>query len=336
MATGYRNEWSFKSLGKEDKERNSAPVGAAPATTGVVAFVQSLGLTNLQLIGIAAVSVLVVVGTSVGIAGAAGAFDSGPAPPSPPACIDDGADSCQWVNRGLAADGDGGPGWFEHEYLYSEIDNTSTVQCNTTCPEFNLHGNGKCDESDGESYWTVSSTRPNLRTIVEVPFVCDAKTDVTDCCNFRTDFYNTSSSRRRLERLERRRRLDAYVYNESETLPFEIVLPLTARLANRILNDRSVMHIGLPDAVRELFFIFATSLHNYTGPVSGTANPASSGGCLARGNKTQVPSCVNVTTSTACGDGYVDLVDNKIGAACSWDTSAVTAECARSNWLRYC
>jgi len=362
MATGYRNKWSFQSLGKEDKERKSAPVGAAPATTGVVAFVQSLGLSNLKLIGIAAVSVLVVVGTSVGIAGAAGAFDSGPGPPSPPAnpptpppasvaaaaaaaaanpptppattpaaaaaaaaaaCIEGGNDSCMWVARDFTDDG--------QPIFYEDLYDTNGYRITSDTGELQLWGNQQCDESGGNSIWKVITDSTRVGGIETYPFVCDLKTDIGDCCNLATDFYGGPSRRR-----ERRRQLDAYVYNASATLPTEIALPITPRMAKRILDDRAVIHVRLPQAIKQPFFLLATAVYNYTGTNPPVPNPASSGACFARAFKTQVPTCVNVITSATCGGSYVDIVGDKIGAACSWDTSAVPAACVRSNWLRYC
>lgn len=315
------NAWTFKTL-KNEKEEGYAPKPIGAAASGGLA---GLGLGTGQWIGIGVVSLVVAAGAGVGIAAGVGAFDASPSPPAPPAsppsppatppppCIDDGADTCQWVSR----DHEDG---IAYKYVYDAIESLAS---NTD--SIYLHSDGRCDEAGGDSNWMLQSVDTGLNWADPVPFVCDAKTDSTDCCHFNSGFYDAAARRRS------RRQLEAYVYNASVSLPPQIVLPLSARIVKRILDDRSVTHVTLPNAFRQAFFLLATAEYNYTGSDPFTPNPAASGPCLATGLKTKVSVCTNVS-STQCGFNYVELVDGKIAAQCLHANGV----CGRDAWLRIC
>lgn len=332
--------WSFSTINSDPKSKYQATptgvagVGVAGAGGG------GAGLSTSTIAALVGVSILAVGGVGVGVAAASGAFGSSssttaymaPTPPSPPPsppppCISDGVDDCVWVSRG----GDG-------EFLngYELLYNPYSYEFGGGDTRYELHNNTLCDEAGGNSNWIVrSNTEGSTRQLATTSaFVCRNKTDVTDCCNFDTDFYNTSGLR------ERRRQLEAYVYNASATLPAQILLPITPPLAKRLLDDRSVSHIGLPTYMQEPFLLMASSLYNYM-ENSATLNPATpipatSSPCITTFRSTLTTVCSSKTTPATCGGAYVNIVDNKAGATCTWDTAATPPACVRGDWARYC
>lgn len=233
-------------------------------------------------------------------------------PPSPPPCVVDiGGDSCVWIRTVPSSA-------YNYQYAYDNLEGQEMHE--TT----NLTQNGFCEESGGTRSWFVKTRDGNVDggngrgNSFTVPFTCDARTDMTDCCGVID--YTSRRQRRQLN----------YAYNTSASLPEELTLPLTPAMVKQILDDRSVISIHLPASVTGAFYTLAFAVEGQT---ASTPSPAAAAGCMDTVLMQATSGC-DLVSQQQCASSYVQLVAGRIGAACAYSVSA--GECQRGGWYRYC
>lgn len=206
-----------------------------------------------------------------------------------------------------------------YQYFYSD----PSTKLRGTVP---LGGNGFCEEAGGNRQWQVLTQPADFFALQTLTlFTCADETDVTDCCGL----INYSSRRDRM----RRRQLQAqqaYIDDPTATMPPSLTLPLTVPLVKRILDDPTVTGLLVPPAAVDILFRLAYAVPNAT---VTTPSAASTAPCMLTFGQTQAAMCY-ATSEGVCVAHYVELLADKIGAPCQWQSS--TSKCVRGEWMQFC